>query len=198
MTCNKKENIVFDKMIFNLTRKNDTIYLTTNFLVPIYIIIDNSNSEDILSKIRRIYGDLVSFSFFISLSTIVVFSYFFNLSGNVVYQYIVFPALAISIGFIFSGIAGMYLLKQKISFGFVSPLNPAAESIKMPLQFLYFNFIIFIFFSMSALLSVWLFFETPENFWTLVVQGLTSLVIASSAITIGLKLVRQKIVKIRF
>jgi hypothetical protein len=57
---------------------------------------------------------------------------------------------------------------------------------------------IFIFFSVSALLSVWLLFETSENSWMLVVQGLASLVIASLAMTIGLKLVRQKIVNVRF
>jgi len=82
----------------------------------------------------------------------------------------------------------MFLLKQKISFGFVSPFNPGAVSMRMPSQFLYFNFIIFIFFSVSALLSVWLLFETSENSWMLVVQGLASLVIASSAMSIGLKL----------
>ncbi|TQN51453.1 hypothetical protein DLNHIDIE_01326 [Acidithiobacillus thiooxidans ATCC 19377] len=54
---------MFGKLFFNLTRKNDTAYLTTNFLVPIYIIIDNSNSEDFFSKIGRISGDIVSFSF---------------------------------------------------------------------------------------------------------------------------------------
>ncbi|MBU2840777.1 hypothetical protein HF670_14820 [Acidithiobacillus thiooxidans] len=179
---------MFGNLFFNLKRKNDTTYLTTNFLVPIYIIIDNSNSEDVFSKIGRIYGDMVSFSIFIVLSLIPVFNYFLKLSENIVNQYIVFPALAISIGFIFSGIAGMFLLKQKISFGFVSPFNPGAVSMRMPSQFLYFNFIIFIFFSVSALLSVWLLFETSENSWMLVVQGLASLVIASSAMSIGLKL----------
>jgi hypothetical protein len=181
---------MFGKLFFNLTRKNDTTYLTTNFLIPIYIIIDNSNSnsEDVFSKIGRFYGDMVSFSFFMSLSLMLVFNYFLKLSENIVNQYIVFPALAISIGFIFSGIAGMFLLKQKISFGFVSPFNPGAVSMRMPSQFLYFNFIIFIFFSVSALLSVWLLFETSENSWMLVVQGLASLVIASSAMSIGLKL----------
>ncbi len=92
----------------------------------------------------------------------------------------------------------MFLLKQKISFRFVSSLNPGAVSMRMPSRFLYFNFMIFIFFSVSALLSVWLLFETSENSWMLVVQGLASLVIASSAMTIGLKLVRQKIVNVRF
>ncbi|MBU2738104.1 hypothetical protein [Acidithiobacillus concretivorus] len=114
---------MFDKLFFNLTRKNGTTYLTANFLIPIYIIIGKSNSEVIFSKIRRIYSDLVSFSFFVSLSIIIVFSYFFKLSGNIIDQYIVLPALAVSIGFIFSGIAGMFLLKQKISFGFLIPFK---------------------------------------------------------------------------
>ncbi|MDD2750158.1 hypothetical protein [Acidithiobacillus sp.] len=189
---------MFGNQFFNLTRKNDTNYLTTNFLVPIYIIIDNSNSEGVFSKIGRIYGDIVSFSFFMSLSLMLVFNYFLKLSENIVNQYIVFPALAISIGFIFSGIAGMFLLKQKIYFGFVSPFNPGAVSMRMSSQFLYFNSIIFIFYSVSALLSLWLLFETSENSWMLVVQGLASLVIASSAMSLGLKLVRQKIINMRF
>jgi len=75
---------MFGKLFFNLTRKNDTTYLTTNFLIPIYIIIDNSNSnsnsEDVFSKIGRIYGDMVSFSIFIVLSLIPVFNYFLKLS----------------------------------------------------------------------------------------------------------------------
>jgi len=68
----------------------------------------------------------------------------------------------------------------------------------MPSQFLYFNSIIFIFYSVSALLSLWLLFETSESSWMLVVQGLASLVIASSAMSLGLSLVRQKIVNIRY
>ncbi|WP_217805786.1 hypothetical protein, partial [Acidithiobacillus thiooxidans] len=67
---------MFGNLFFNLKRKNDITYLTTNFLVPVYIIIDNSNSEDVFLKIGRIYGDMVSFSIFIVLSLIPVVNYF--------------------------------------------------------------------------------------------------------------------------